>query len=237
MSDKELIQQVLNNKALIENLTEEQISQKAIDYVNGNKDFLKTITFKHNTKDKRLIFTAGSPGAGKSELAEELTKQLKIDTVEADNIRKYCPHYNGHNSHLFQRASSKAVDILVSYAFKNDLSFILDGNFAHYPIQKQNIERALKRDYEVEIRFVSIDIEEARRYTKVRERTEGRRITDEVFHNKFLKSVETVKKFFSVVKISLYDLTNNNIIENISEEEFDKAMKNNLDKINKTILP
>ena len=139
MSDKELIQQVLNNKALIENLTEGQISHKAIDYVNGNKDFLKIITFKHNTKDKRLIFTAGSPGAGKSELAEELTKQLKIDTVEADNIRKHCPHYNGHNSHLFQRASSKAVDILVSYAFKNDLSFILDGNFAHYPIQKQNI--------------------------------------------------------------------------------------------------
>jgi hypothetical protein len=62
MSDKELIQQVLNNKALIENLTEEQISQKAIDYVNQNKDFLKTITFKNNTKDKRLIFTAGSPG-------------------------------------------------------------------------------------------------------------------------------------------------------------------------------
>ena len=53
MSDKELIQQVLNNKALIENLTQEQISQKAIDYINGNKDFLKTITFKYNTKYKR----------------------------------------------------------------------------------------------------------------------------------------------------------------------------------------
>ena len=183
-NEEDLIYYTLEQRKIVAELTDETISENAFQYVKSEKRTIRNLTFQYNNTKKKIIFMAGSPGAGKTEMASGMSKQLKIDSIEADKIRQYCPHYNGHNSHLFQRASSKAVNTLVDYAFKNDISFILDGNFANYKIQKENIDRALKKSYEIEIRFVNINIEDAKRYTIDRERTEGRRITDEIFREK-----------------------------------------------------
>jgi len=228
----DLINYTLEQRKIVSELTEEKIIQNAFEYVKSEKKTIRNLVFKYNNTNKKIIFMAGSPGAGKTEMSSGISTQLKIDSIEADKIRQYCPNYNGHNSHLFQRASSKAVNTLVDYAFKNDISFILDGNFANYKIQKENIERALKKDYEIEIRFVNIDIEDAKKYTIDREKTEGRRITDEIFREKFFNSISTVKKFFGIVNINLYDLSSNQVFKNITEIDFDKQLERNINKLN-----
>ena len=80
-------------------------------------------------KNIKRIVIIGPESTGKTELAQSLKNRENIDVIEADEIRKICPHYSGKNSSLFQKASSKAVSILVDTAFKKEYSFILDGNF------------------------------------------------------------------------------------------------------------
>ncbi|WP_414017274.1 zeta toxin family protein [Aliarcobacter butzleri] len=38
---------------------------------------------------KKTYFLAGSPGAGKSEIAQTLSKAKNIDVIDTDEIRKY----------------------------------------------------------------------------------------------------------------------------------------------------
>ncbi|WP_414017275.1 zeta toxin family protein [Aliarcobacter butzleri] len=86
-----------------------------------------------------------------------------------------CPYYSGKNSDLFQKASSKGVSILVDTVFKNKYSFILDGNFSEFRLQDENISRASKKDYDIEIFFVYRPLEIAKEYTEIRGDKEGRK--------------------------------------------------------------
>jgi len=230
--EEDIIDFALEQKNIITELTDEKISHNAFEYVKSNKQFFIDLIFKFNKQTKKIIFMAGGPGAGKTEMAMGISRKLKIDTIEADQIRQYCPHYNGHNSHLFQRASSKAVNILVDYALKHNISFILDGNFANYKIQKENIDRALKKGYEIEIRFINTDIYDAKRYTEIREAKEGRKITTEVFKEKFINSIETVSKFFDTVPIHYYDMNNKKVIQSIDYKTFTNKLQKNIDIVN-----
>ncbi len=232
-NEEDIIDFALEQKNIIVELTDEKISNNAFEYVKSNKQFFIDLVFKFSKKTKKIIFMAGGPGVGKTEMAMGISQQLKIDTIEADRIRQYCPHYNGHNSHLFQRASSKAVSILVDYALKNGISFILDGNFANYKIQKENIDRALKKGYDIEIRFVNTNVHEAKKYTEIRESKEGRKITDEVFKEKFMSSIETVSRFFDIVPIHYYDMNNKKVISNIDYKSFINKLQDNIDIINR----
>ena len=230
-TEEDFLGYAIEQRKIVLELTDETIRQNAFKYVKSEKNTIKDLILRHRNKTKKVIFMAGSPGAGKTEMALGLSQHFAIDSIEADKIRQYCPHYNGHNSHLFQRASSKAVSVLVDYAFKNDISFILDGNFANYDIQKENIKRAINKGYEVEIRFVSIDIEDAKQYTVKREKIEGRRITDEVFKDKYRNSISTVQKFFGEVPVHFYDLSKREVVSNIDKQQFIQRLKSNMDKL------
>ena len=61
------------------------------------------------------IFMAGTPGAGKTEVARNLNKEFQVRAVhiDADEIRKICPGYTGENAALFQKAARKGVHILL----------------------------------------------------------------------------------------------------------------------------
>jgi len=199
--------------------TNETIENNAFEYIKSQKHILPNKFLSLRNKNKKAIFMAGGSGAGKSETALTLIKELKIDIIDTDNIRKICPMYSGANSHLFQKASSKGVATLLDYAFKNELSFILDGNFAEYHIQKKNIERAFKRGYSVEIVFVYRDKEIAKEYTRKREKTEGRVVPDNVFEKKYIDSIETTKSIlgeFDNISFMFVDLTNREL--SITEE-------------------
>lgn len=108
------------------------------------QEFLeKVIKNKEIVEDKVAVFMAGTPGAGKTEVAEaiaELSSNLCV--IDADSFRIQFPGYNGSNSSHFQKGASWLVDHVLTYLLRRGYSFILDGTFA---IGKsiQNIQRAI----------------------------------------------------------------------------------------------
>jgi predicted ABC-type ATPase len=228
MSDKELLEKINIELTFQENITEEEISNRAYEQIKSMKHTLPDKLLEYKNTDKKIIFMAGSPGAGKTETAQLLKQRFRIDSVDTDDIRKLCDGFSGVNSHLYQRASSRGVSILTNYAFKNGLSFILDGNFADYDMQIKNINRALKRDYTIEINYIYRPLQIAKRYTQIREARSGRKVPDDVFIKKSLGAIETINKVIDEIKVNFYDLTKNIITENISKEQFNNKVKNDI---------
>lgn len=236
MSEKDIIDNAKNLIKKTINLSDEIITQEALEYIKSNKNKLVNIFLTKQDISKKAYFLAGSPGAGKSEIAQTLSKAKNIDVIDTDEIRKICPYYSGKNSDLFQKASSKGVSILLDTAFKNDYSFILDGNFAEYRLQDENINRAKKRDYKIEIYFIYRPLELAKEYTKIREEKEGRKVPENIFYQKFLDSIKTVNKIveeYPKVELKFYDLhkdyyKNITSLNEIINKDLD--FKNDIDK-------
>lgn len=154
----------------------------------------KVIADKEIVKDKVAVFMAGSPGAGKTEVAAavaELSDNLCI--IDADKFRSQFPGYDGSNSSKFQRGASLLVDYSFDYVLKKGYSFILDGTFA-IGKSTQNIQRVVKRDYTVTLYYVYQDPYVAWQFTKEREKAEGRYVPKERFVNAYFKSRENVAK-------------------------------------------
>lgn len=213
---KELLEEVSS-------VTDEKISELSLQYIKDNKKDLIRVNLPVQDKGVHAFFMAGSPGAGKTEFVR-ISFEEDINIIEADRIRKTMPYYKGNNSHLFQRASSKAVNILLDHCFKKHLSFVLDGNFAVQKNQEENMGRCLDREYNVTILFVYRAPEQALAFTKLREEKEGRKISEEVFVEKSLGAIETAKHFIGYsdrVKIDFIDLEHDEIVSDISAIDFE----------------
>jgi len=214
---KELIREVVD-------LTDKDIPDLAMRYVKEKKKELVRINLPVQEKGDNAFFMAGSPGAGKTEFVKTSFDD-DINIIEADRIRKTMPYYKGNNSYLFQRASSKAVNILLEHCFKYHLPFVLDGNFAILKNQQENIYRCLKRDYQVTLLFVYRSPEQALKFTEIREDKEGRNISKEVFIDKSLGAIETTKHFIGYddrINVNFVDLERDEILNNVSIEDFEK---------------
>ncbi len=185
----------------------EEISEKAYKYIKANKNLLKSKftshrDFKANTRPT-FIFMAGSPGAGKTEFSKELISILEkkslstgIMRIDADDVREmlYECGYNGKNSHLFQWACSKGVEILFDYASTKRYNAIIDGTFAHFDVSYKNIKRVIGKDYKVYIVYTYFDPVVAWGFTRLREQEDGRRITKSVFIESLHEAKENVNK-------------------------------------------
>lgn len=173
----------------------------SLQYAKENKKVLiSSITDgKEKEEEKTAIFMAGSPGAGKTEAAQTLTAlNSNLCVIDADKFRELFPGYVGNNSDEFQRGSALLVDAALDLVLKKGYSFILDGTFATYKVN-QNIERALKKNYNVLIYYVYQDSFIAWDFTKKREEVEGRFVPKERFINAFFqsrKNLMRVKKQF-----------------------------------------
>ncbi len=213
---KKLLQEVTS-------ITDDEISKLALKHIKKNKKELIRINLPVLVKGINAFFMAGSPGAGKTEFVR-ISFDEKINRIEADNIRKTIPYYKGDNSNLFQRASSKAVNILLDHCFKHHLPFVLDGNFAVLKNQTENINRCLNRDYQTTILFVYRAPEQALEFTKLQEEKEGRKISEKVFVKKSLGAIDTTGHFIGYegrVNVDFVDLERDEIITNISSTEFE----------------
>ncbi len=219
MSDEELLKSIKDKIKRIENLTDNDIEDYAFEEIKSQKKFLPNKFFTYNNHDKIAIFLAGPSGAGKTETAEKISENLKIDIVDTDRIRQICSGYTGEKANLFQKAASRGVSILLNHAFTNNLSFILDGNFAEYNIQKENIERAIGRGYQIDILFVYRDYNTSKKYTEIREKKEGRKVPESVFNRKFEDSMKTTLQIAKEYQVSvkLYDLKTNKIYHDTNE--------------------
>jgi predicted ABC-type ATPase len=137
---------------------------------------------------------AGSPGAGKTEVSKRLMERFTGNPpvrIDADDIREMFPNYTGANSHVFQSACTIGVNKLFDYVLENDINAILDGTFA-YERSLENIERSLKHGRRVIVYYLFQDPAVAWRFTKIREETEGRKVSEEVFIRSFLRARENV---------------------------------------------
>ena len=87
-------------------------------------------------------------------------------------------------------------------------------------MQDENISRATKKDYDIEIFFVYRPLKIAKEYTEIREEKEGRNMPENIFYEKFINSINTVNeiaKKYPNVKINYYDLNKKYFKENIKD--------------------
>lgn len=179
-----------------------------------------------NLFEKEGIFMAGSPGAGKSEIAESIQAlDRKFVRIDADDFRVKFPGYNGANSSHFQRGASYLVDYCYTAVLKQSYSFILDGTFA-IAKARQNVERSLNRGYKTTIYYVYQEPQIAWQFTKKREQKEGRVVPKSVFITTFMesrKNIRTIKKIFGqkVALTVIFRDLNHNIseIKNVAESD------------------
>ena len=183
-------------------MSQDPLARQAIEYVKANKAiFIDAVCGKATkTKQPMAVFMAGTPGAGKTEVAKSVMEFFDIEPcrIDADDFRALIPGYTGTNSDIVQPAASLAVDKVLDKVLDKKYSFILDGTFA---IGKSvmNIKRALRRGFEVQIYFVHQEPKEAWEFTKIRERAEGRKVPLDTFVDAYFNSrlnVATVKQQF-----------------------------------------
>lgn len=161
------------------------LEQNAIDFIKKNKKTLiqkfASTDFYVPVKKPFSIFMAGSPGAGKTEFSRHFDPRIysydstvPIVRIDADEIRKMLPGYDGTNCSIFQQAATIGVEKLFDYINHNDQNAILDTTFSDYNKSKTNIERSLKHNRKIGIFYIHLDPKIAWAYTKARQITEGR---------------------------------------------------------------
>ena len=103
------------------------------EYAKEHKDdfYSHVIADKHIGSTKDAIFMAGSPGAGKTEVATELLSFYQnMVIIDADRFREGFPTYNGANSSEFQSGASWLVGDIFNRVSDEGYSLLLDGTFA-----------------------------------------------------------------------------------------------------------
>lgn len=178
---------------------EQNKSEDAFDWVKTNHKLIinKFAGDAEYVSDEQptTLFMAGSPGAGKTEFSKRFIARFKQKPIriDADEIRTICKGYAGNNSHIFQRAANKGVNILYDHALHNNINIILDGTFA-YAESLKNVERSLGHNRKIEIFFIYQNPIQAWEFTKKREAIEHRQVSKNVFIDAFFKSRENVNR-------------------------------------------
>ena len=218
--------------------SDEETIKASIAYLNQNKkDFLKE--YRKNIEpstDKVAIFTAGMSGVGKTELATFLTESnpnlLHIDT---DEIREFfrAIGYDGQNSNLYQKVASRGFSELFTYALKNNLSLIMDSNFANIEVAVLNIKRLLKKSYKIEVLYLYDYPELCFEYTTRREMVTHRKVPKDVFVRSNINSYKTVLEikelFREQVTLNFFDKRDSNIYNNIEIESLKNIIGGDFD--------
>ena len=203
-----------------------EIEEISIQYLNENKkDFLEKYTVGITEyEEKSVVFTAGMSGVGKTEFAtylkEEIDNMLHIDT---DEIRKFFEPvgYDGQNSDDFQKVASRGFSKLFDYALKKGYSLILDSNLASTTQAQQNIERLLKRGYNIQIVYLYNHPDVCFEYATQREVVTHRRVPKDVFIRSNENSYQTILEIKSLFKeqvtLNFIDKRDDSYYEDIDE--------------------
>lgn len=211
-------------------MTDDEIIQSAIVHAKSIRAAIAsefTCKVKYPpTQTPSSIFMAGSPGAGKTEVAKEL-ERISYDVVgkpviriDPDEFRAHFSNYNGSNSHLFQRAIIPIVERVLDKVLINRQEFILDGTLSNFDIAKKNISRSLDRERDVDIFYVFQEPEISWKFVLAREVIEGRRILPETFVDQFFSSRSCVnllkQEFGDKISVNLvvknYDQSVGNVL-------------------------
>ena len=184
-----------------------KISAEALEYARANskKIVKKYLSGVPKPKAPKSIFMAGAPGAGKTDASKRFLENLsfvdgeKFIRIDADELRKEFPGYDGENADSFQEASTFLAGELHFAALESGVNFVWDGTFSKLEIQKQNICRSLQQDRLVVVIYVHQTPEAAWRFVHIRQKAEGRGVPKAKFITKYIESrnvANAVKKHF-----------------------------------------
>jgi len=179
---------------------ESAIEQAAFEFARTNRAALARkiadIAVFPSEASPFTVFMAGSPGAGKTEVAKAIAETLessngyapprRVLRIDPDDFRNLVPGYEGRNSYLFQRAVTKILEKVLDRAFEKRLSFILDGTMANFEVARRNIDRVLGSQRNAQIMYVYQRPELAWQFVQAREITEGRNIPLLEFSRQFV---------------------------------------------------
>lgn len=227
-------------------MIDQEISDKALQFVKENQKLLVEqiagISKFPSVPRPVSIFMAGSPGAGKTEFSRDLIDILKhsglinVIRIDPDEYRKMFPEYTGSNSYCFQSATSILVEKIHDHALHYSQNFILDATMSDFERGKNNIERSLNKDRKVHVFYVYQRPELAWSVAQKREEKEGRKVTKEVFIERFCgarDSIYKIRKYFGdevVMFIVKKDIDQSvELIEKIlpgEQDEIDKLLGN-----------
>jgi len=217
-------------------IPDEEIINDSVEYIKQRKnEFLKVYTSDVETIDPKVaFFTAGMSGVGKTEYAISLKENMPfLVHIDTDDIREFfrAHGYNGNNSSLYQKASSKGFDFLFNEVLKKNYSLILDSNFASISKATQNVERLLKRDYNVNIIYLYDDPQKCFEYAALRETVTHRKVPLDVFKKSNINSYKTVIKikelFEDEIILDFVDARNSMMYENTDITTIEKCIGEN----------
>lgn len=197
---------------------EKKVQEEAVGYVHSHTNELID-RFVVSKKPEALrffgFFTAGSPGAGKTEFIDnfiplvfrEVFQKFNIAYVpkmfvklDADEIRAILPQYKRSDPHggikgnarVVQRAAGVGLGILRDYCIEYTIPFIQDGTFSNYHVLRSVIKQILSKNGLVWIFYIYLDPVFAWDFTRKRELIEGRDIPKDDFIKQFFCSRENV---------------------------------------------
>ena len=180
------------------------------------------------------IFMAGLPGAGKTELSQGFVKQSDggLIRIDMDELATLVDGYTPERADEFRGAATRLLNVLFDKVIKKKLNFIMDGTFGS-PVALQNVERTLKRGYEVQVAFACQDPKLAWNFTKAREKIEHRAISEEGFLDSYYKTVNNLhnlaEKNYEDVEIDIFMKNSDNTVGerfiNVSKSQIDDIVK------------
>ncbi len=184
------------------------------------------------TADKSAygIFTAGLPGAGKTEFTVELIKGIKPQPlrVDMDEVARLIEGYSPKSADQFRGGASIILSRIYDEIIKHKMNFVFDGTFSSEGAIS-NIKRALAHGYKVKVYYIHQLPEVAWQFTKDRELVEHRSIELEGFKETYFKlekNLQELCKNHKEVTISLVIKDDKNrvgrIIENVNDKLFDE---------------
>lgn len=141
------------------------------------------------------IFMAGLPGSGKTEFTKNLidASALKVIRLDMDEIATKIEGYRPEIADEYREAASELLNRLFDVTIKKKLDFIMDGTFSsNYALR--NVERALRRGYNIKIIYIIQDPQVAWRFTLAREKVEHRAIDKNGFINSYFSIIENIKE-------------------------------------------
>lgn len=193
--------------------TDEETIKNAAEWAEKHKEKVaRYVILKGDVrKDKECILMAGSPGAGKTEMVRNLHLDETFTILEADAIREMNYYYKKTegeqkgNAHLIQKAASIGLNYCRKMCIENEIAFVQDTTLQNHG-SRDLIKKLLKAGWIVKIFFVFQSPENAWRFTKARERKEGRNVPKESFAESFtniFKNLEHIQKKHPEVVINV----------------------------------
>lgn len=152
------------------------------EWANKNKkriarEFIRRTDF--TPKDNPAgIFTAGLPGAGKTEFTKNLLDDIvdKPLRIDIDEIAGLIDGYKPEIADKFRGGASAILARIYDEVVKNMIEFVFDGTFSQARAL-ENLKRAISHGYTVKIYYIHQHPSIAWQFTQDRELVEHRAIT------------------------------------------------------------